>query len=478
MSNGVILQAFEWNVPNEGHHYEFLQEQIPHLAEAGITALLLPPVSKATSIWDTGYGIYDLYDLGEFDQKGQVRTKYGTKDQLLQLIRTAHDHGLHVYADVVLNHKAQADEEETFLAVQVDPDDRSVELGEPHDIRAWTKFTFPGRGDTYSDFKWNFNHFTGVDYDSLSGESGIYRILGENKYWSDNVSAEKGNYDYLMFADVNLAHPEVRQDLFNWAKWFIETTGVDGFRFDALKHMDHAFVLDLINHIHSFAPDFYFFGEFWQPGLGEKQSYLDATEYQTDLFDVGLHFNLFAAASGPYDMRQIFSGSLVEHHPDLAVPFVDNHDTQPGQGLTSFVDPWFKKIAYSLILLREDGYPCIFFGDYYGLGDPHPMEGLKDMIDNLLYIRNKYAFGEQEDYFSGESLIGWTRLGSPDHPGSLAVIISTGDAANLRMFVGQDQTGKTYKDITGASPNEINIDDEGWGRFEVGPGDVSCWVEK
>lgn len=29
------------------------------------------------------------------------------------------------------------------------------------DIEGYTKFVFPGRGDRYSAFKWNFNHFTG-----------------------------------------------------------------------------------------------------------------------------------------------------------------------------------------------------------------------------------------------------------------------------------------------------------------------------
>lgn len=35
-----------------------------------------------------------------------------------------------------------------------------------YDIDGWTGFTFPGRGDKYSSFKWNFNCFTGVDYDA------------------------------------------------------------------------------------------------------------------------------------------------------------------------------------------------------------------------------------------------------------------------------------------------------------------------
>ena len=479
MRNGVILQGFEWHTYGDGHHYDFLRDQIEHLKQMGFSALWLPPVFKATSTMDPGYGSYDLYDLGEFDQKGDVRTKYGTRDQLMQLIEAAHHHDLQIYADVVLNHKAQADEEEVFQAVEVDPDNRLHEIGEPHNIRAWTRFTFPGRGDTYSAFQWNFQHFTGVDYDSLSGRMGIFKILGENKDWAQGVSSEKGNFDYLMFSDINLAHPDVREELFHWAQWFIETTGVDGFRFDALKHIDASFPRDMVSHIRSFAPDFYFVGEYWDNEAEALNHYLEVVEHGIDLFDVRLHHNLYEASVNPnYDLRQIFDATMVMAHPELAVTFVDNHDTQPDQGLSSFVDPWFKKIAYGLILLRRQGYPCVFFGDYYGLNDPTPMPGHQSVIDNLLAIRRDYGYGEQVDCFATEHLIGWTRSGDEDHPGSLAVVISTGDAATLRMAVGVDQAGKIYHDLTGASEAEITIDEEGFGNFEVGPGDMSCWAEK
>ena len=67
-----------------------------------------------------------------------------------------------------------------------------------------------------------------------------------------------------------------------------------------------------------------------------------------------------------YDLRQIFDNTLVQHQPALAVTLVENHDSQPLQSLESIVEAWFKPLAYALILLREAGYPCIFYGDYYG----------------------------------------------------------------------------------------------------------------
>ena len=44
---------------------------------------------------------------------------------------------------------------------------------------------------------------------------------------------------------------------------------------------------------------------------------------------------------------------------------MDNHDSEPGQALESFIENWFKPLAYALILLRKGGLPCVFYGDYY-----------------------------------------------------------------------------------------------------------------
>ena len=66
----------------------------------------MPPAFKGIGgIHDVGYGVYDIYDLGEFDQKGTIRTKYGTKDEYLDAIEALHQYGLQVYGDIVLNHK-------------------------------------------------------------------------------------------------------------------------------------------------------------------------------------------------------------------------------------------------------------------------------------------------------------------------------------------------------------------------------------
>src|SRR5690606_34052411 len=111
--------------------------------------------------------------------------------------------------------------------------------------------------------------------------------------------------------------------------------------------------------------ELYVVGEYWSHHIDELEDYLKLNP--VPLFDVPLHCNLFKASNSMgYDMRTIFDNSLVQRQPQMAVTFVDNHDTQPLQELESHVEDWFKPLAYALILLREDGTPCVFHPVLYG----------------------------------------------------------------------------------------------------------------
>lgn len=63
--------------------------------------------------------------------------------------------------------------------------------------------------------------------------------------------------------------------------------------------------------------------------------------------------------------------------------------------------PEFKPLAYALILLQNQGYPCVFYGDLYGLGGgvKQPMVPSCDgRLPVLCQARKLYAYGEQQDY--------------------------------------------------------------------------------
>jgi alpha-amylase len=476
-SRGVMFQYFEWNNPADGSLWRQLAEQAVELSNLGTTAVWMPPAYKSMDgPHGTGYAVYDLFDLGEFDQKGSVRTKYGTKDEFVGAVKAVQDAGMHAYADVVFNHRMGADAEEEIDAEPVAVDDRNRCIGPACKVKVWSKFDFAGRGGKYSAMKYDHRHFGGFGLQGPNGEQQIWRAAGRG--FSGEVSREHGNFDYLMGADVDLYHPDVRADLELWGRWFLETTGVNGFRLDAVKHIPSSFYRDWFKHLREHFKDREVFGvgEYWSGDLGELQHYLAETEGVMRLFDAPLHFNLHAASKGGnnYDLRKIFDGTLVRQNPLMAVTFVDNHDSQPGQSLESWVDDWFKQHAYALILLRKDGYPCVFYGDYFGNDDPnHKLTRHRKIIDDLLQARAKYTHGDQHDYFDHPNCVGWTWTGDEAHPGGLAVLMSNGDAGRKTMKTFRPKC--TYRDITGHWPEPVTTDEHGEAEFVCPAGKTSVW---
>lgn len=474
--NRILMQYFEWYLKPEDKLWQQVSREARNLREIGITDIWLPPAYKgAGGRFDAGYSAYDLYDLGEFDQKGSIETKYGTKDEYLQAIKDLHDNEIKVYADIVLNHKIGADEPETVYASEEENQNRNIDTTLPKKITAWTKYNFTARNNKYSDFKWNYKHFNGTDWDESGRKNAIFRFSG--KHWDQNVDQENGNYDYLMGSDIDFGNPEVVEELNKWGKWYLDITGVDAFRLDAVKHIKSGFMADWIRTMKSTKKELQCVGEYWNRNIESLKKYIEKTNSTIPLFDVPLHYNLSNASNDEnYDLTQIFEHTLAKENSSKAVTFVDNHDTQPGQALASFISQWFKQAAYSLILLRNAGYPCVFYGDFYGI--PHdniePMKGLQTLIE----LRKEKSYGEQHDYFDNPHMIGWTREGDDEHLQSgLAVVISNGSAGEKTMYIGTQFAGSKFIDSLENCEDEVTINEEGYGIFKVNEKSTSVWVE-
>jgi alpha-amylase len=486
--NGTMMQYFHWYVTNDGNFWNDVKNHAKDLSDVGFTALWLPPAYKGLSgVYDVGYGVYDLYDLGEFDQKGTVRTKYGTRQQYLDAIETLQGYGMQVYADTVLNHRMGADATEEMWAIPFSQEDRIHAIGEARRIKAYTHYTFPGRNKNYSDFEWHWWHFDGVDYDDYTKNSSSIYLL-EGKQFDDYVALEKGNFAYLMGCDVDFQHHEIREEALRWGKWYLDTTKVDGFRLDAIKHISSWFFPIWLDELEKYIDqDLFVMGEYWFNDVHTLHWYLDAVGGRMSVFDVPLHYNFHYAskAGGHYDMRRILDNTMMQQRPTHAVTFVENHDSQPLQALEAPVEPWFKPLAYAIILLRAEGYPCVFYADYYGAEyEDYGRDGNRYhiylpshrwLIDKFLYARSHYAYGAQYDYFDHFNTIGWTRLGNADHPKAMAVIMSDGAEGDKWMEVGKPHT--QFIDLTEHIKEPVYTNEWGWGQFRCNGGSVSVWVE-
>jgi alpha-amylase len=334
--------------------------------------------------------------------------------------------------------------------------------------------------------EWHWWHFDAIDYNVYNQQQKAVYLI-KDKTFDRNVDDEKGNFDYLMGCDLDMDHPEVLGELKYWGEWFLDTTKIDGLRLDAVKHIDARFFYNWLKDLNAYAKkDLFTVGEYWSYELNDLEYFIKETEGKIHLFDAPLHNNFYAASiqGQNYDLRKIFDNSLVQHQPTLAVTFVENHDSQPLQSLESVVEGWFKPLAYALILLREAGYPCVFYGDYYGAnytdkgkdGQNYDitLQSHRPILDILLRARRDYAYGIQHDYFDHPNTVGWTRLGDDEHPQSMAVVMGNGSAGTKWMNVSKPNT--IYIDITKAVSMSIMTNADGWGNFGCEGGSVSVWV--
>lgn len=488
--NGVMMQYFHWYVPADGTLWDEAAARAPELARAGITAVWLPPAYKGTGGgYDVGYGVYDMYDLGEFDQKGSRRTKYGTRAQYLAALRALRDAGLQVYADAVLNHRMGGDSAEVVKATPFAQDDRIHPRGDLREILAYTHFHFPGRRGEHSRFEWHARHFDAVDYDARqAGEQNTVYLL-EGKTFDNEVALERGNFAFLMGCDLDFQSEEVRREVTEWGKWYLDTTGVDGFRLDAVKHIAAWFFPEWLDAMERHVGrDLFVVGEYWTPELDALRWYVDRLGGRMSVFAVPLHYQFhYASREGAaYDMRRLQDGSFMKDRAALCVTFVDNHDSQPLQALESTVEAWFKPLAYAMILLRREGYPCVFYPDYYGAtyedtgrdGQRHRvvMPSHRFLIDLLLRARTAYAHGPQYDYFDHWNCVGWTRLGDLAHPKAMAVLMSDGPEGVKWMEIGKPNA--RFKDLTEHILEPVVANEHGWGEFRCASGSVSVWVQE
>ena len=487
--NATMIQFFHWYSEGNSKLYDHAKDSAEYLKQLGISAVWFPPAYKANGGgFSVGYDPYDLYDLGEFDQKGTIPNKYGSKEQYVNACKTLQENGISVIADIVLNHKAGGDEKEKFHAVKVNPENRQENISEPFEIESYTKFTFPNREKKYSDFEWNFTCFSGVDY-AEGQEEGIYQIIHDfGDGWEEMIDNEKGNYDYLMYNDIDHRNPFVREELDKWGKWYHDQIYFDGVRLDAVKHQSPVFYKEWLHKLRENTDkNIFAVGEYWAPGeVNLLQDYIEATEGCMSLFDSSLqqNFHIASKEGADYDLRKIFDETLTLMNPAFSVTVVDNHDTQPLQALEAPVEKWFKPLAYALILLRENGYPCVFYPDLFGAhyadkdkegNDQEIFLDKVEKIEELLKARQQFAYGAQKDYFEDANCLAWTREGDDEHAGC-AVVLSNKDAYEKPMEMGEKYSGKQFYDFMGWFPEKITIDENGWGNFPVPAGNVSVWV--
>src|SRR6476661_5045763 len=423
-SKKVVLQAFWWDYYNDAYRFkwaDYLTELAPRLKGMGIDAVWIPPTPKnknATN--DVGYSPFDHYDLGDKYQKGDTRTRFGSKDEFLRMVAVLHANGIEVIQDIVLNHVDGAG------AINgdggQDPDSYSVQSNGGYKTFRYASFGSPvpqTSGENATEYlsrsgRWpkNYTNFhPHLGHNTTSGDMAAPYFGPDFCYGDDGGGDGYGGLSGAITSQFpNAFNPTqssgyTRSQARNWIVWLKKQTGVDGFRWDAVKHFSYAVQQDLSYNLKynagwaSGGETMFNVGEF-VGGKSELDSYVGSVNAQNGgsdflmgTFDFGLREGLYSMVygNGGFDMGnlpsrqqnqrvQYYAGSNTYVH--RTVPFVNNHDTfrpqlsngnyvgwNTGSELAPRIDPFEPRLsaAYA-VALAMDGSPQIFFEDLFNLG--------------------------------------------------------------------------------------------------------------
>ena len=170
-------------------------EKLPYLKDLGIDIIWLNPIYTSPQV-DGGYDIADFYSID---------ARFGSLEDLKELLQKAHDNGLKVIMDLVVNHTS--DQHPWFIESQKSKDN-------PYrDYYHWADATPEKMPNDWQSF--------------FGGSTWTYDEQTQQAYF--HVFAKEQ-------PDLNWKNPQVRQEIYTMIKWWLEL-GIDGFRLDAISHI-------------------------------------------------------------------------------------------------------------------------------------------------------------------------------------------------------------------------------------------------
>ena len=307
-----------------------IQQKMSYLAGMGVTAIWIsPPVDNLNTNIPDGSGnptaSYHGYQARDFKRiEEHFGNSSNTWTEFDNLVTAAHSNGIKVIIDFAPNHSTQ---------------DNAGEFGALYDNGVLL-------GNYTSDTNGYFHHNA-----NISGGG-----------WDDRYQVQY--YTLFDLADLNQEHATIDGYLKAAAQLF-QQHGVDGFRIDAVKHVNWGWEYSFANSIYTFG-DSFLFGEWFQNSTSDPlyhDSYKFANKSGISLLDFPLNAairNVFGSNSNFSDIDTVISqeGSNFTWKEDL-VTFIDNHDMSRFLSLNNNNNRLHEALAFTL---TSRGIPCIYYG--------------------------------------------------------------------------------------------------------------------
>ena len=292
----------------------------------GIEGIWLSPIFSSSS-----YHKYDVNDYYTIDED------FGDMDDLKELVSLAHERGVEVILDMVINHTGSGNEKFT-------------EFAEAH-----------RNGDTSSPM---YDYYSWSD----TAKSGYSKISGTEQYYECNFSTS--------MPELNYDNETVYEDMLEVMRYYLEDIGVDGFRFDAAKYIYYSevdrnveFWSKLMEDLKAIKPDIYTVAEVW-----DSDSVTNEYEKAINCFDFTMSQVsgriATAAKKGDVNAYTKYVESYIDtvkgiNENAMIIPFIANHDMDRAAGYMMQLGG-YAKVAANLYILGP-GSPFIYYGEEVGM---------------------------------------------------------------------------------------------------------------
>ncbi|MCC6904457.1 MAG: DUF3459 domain-containing protein [Anaerolineae bacterium] len=304
--------------------------------DLGVTGIWLMPIMASPSYH--GYDVTDYFT---------VNPDYGTNDDFKALMAAAHERGIVVIMDMVLNHTSS--QHPWFQAAQE---------GDP-EYRDW--------------YIWDATNPT---YRGPWGQV-VWNRVGEESYYA---------VFYSGMPDLNYRNPEVTAQMEEVSRFWLEDMGVDGFRLDAIKHMveDNRIMEDAPSTVQwmygyndavdAINPDALTVGEVWSPSISVER-------YVVDGVDIAFEFDYATAIINGIQNRNADAvnralETVLRVYPEgQFAAFLTNHDQN--RVMSQLNSDTNAAKAAATILLTGPGVPFIYYGEEIGMQGSKPDERIR-----------------------------------------------------------------------------------------------------
>ncbi|HUV36010.1 MAG TPA: glycoside hydrolase family 13 protein, partial [Patescibacteria group bacterium] len=309
-----------------------VMEELPYLADLGITIIYFNPLNEARSNHK-----YDTVDYLKIDPH------FADEATFREFVEKAHGHGIRIIVDMALNHTGN------WHFAFLDGRKKGRE-SQYWDWYEWKRWPLP-EGDIpnpldYYDCWWGFGIHPNLNYD-LSRPNAQENNITE-------ISDARPNTDLVNY-------------LLEIPRYWIGRLGIDGFRLDVPNEVPFWFWKEFRRVVDEMNPDAFLIGEIWgnaMPWLGPE--YFHSTMNYKYFRDPVLKFFAMRQGSAAQFDRELAPGRSLYpiQATQVMMNLIDSHDTE--RFVTVAKDDKRLMLA-ALFQMTYVGIPQIYYGDEVGL---------------------------------------------------------------------------------------------------------------